>query len=496
MGDAVALETFARRFLGHYLTLSPSPLHRWLSEELGILPWRRGTMLNVLAPRGAAKSTWLSLALPLWCAVEGMEPYIVLTADTTDQAGKYLDAVRAELEGNEDLCKAYPHSAGVGPVWRGDRLRLPNGALFEALGTGMKIRGRRNRSERPSLIICDDPQNTEHMISALQRERSWEWLVKDVLNAGTPETNIVVAGTALHRECIVCRLQHTAGWRSRSFAAIVSWPDRMDLWKEWEATYNDHENPEREVAARAYYQANRASMDAGSAALWPEREDLYKLMCLRATIGSAAFASEKQGDPVNPDLCEWGNDYFDYPGFWFDQWPERLAIKTLALDPSKGKDSKVGDYSAYVRYGRDGAGYEYVEADVRRRATDAIVADGVEHVRQFQPDGFAVETNTFQELFVTEFRREGQRLRIDLPLYGLENTVNKIVRIRRLGPPLAQRRLRFKARSPGTALLIQQLRDFPVADFDDAADALEMSRRLAIELHNAKVGPGPSRLTA
>ena len=39
--------------------------------------------------------------------------------------------------------------------------------------------------------------------------------------------------------------------------------------------------------------------------LWPEHEDLYALMGLRATIGASAFASEKQGDPISPESCEW-----------------------------------------------------------------------------------------------------------------------------------------------------------------------------------------------
>ena len=44
---------------------------------------------------------------------------------------------------------------------------------------------------------------------------------------------------------------------------------------------------------------------------------------LKATIGNAAFASEKQGDPVNPEQCEWDASYFDYPGFCFEQWPQQ-----------------------------------------------------------------------------------------------------------------------------------------------------------------------------
>jgi predicted phage terminase large subunit-like protein len=209
-------------------------------------------------------------------------------------------------------------------------------------------------------------------------------------------------------------------------------------------------------------------------------------MCLRATIGNAPFASEKQGDPVNPEQCEWDASYFDYPGFWFEKWPEQLQIKTLSVDPSKGKDARSGDYSAFVRLGRDGNGYLYCEAELLHRPTPQIVADGVEHARAFQPEGFAVEINQFQELLAAEFQRVGQQEHVHLPIYGINNTTNKQVRIRRLGPYLAQRKLRFKSRSPGTALLIQQMKDFPVGDHDGGLDALEMALRLMIKLWNGR----------
>jgi predicted phage terminase large subunit-like protein len=221
--------------------------------------------------------------------------------------------------------------------------------------------------------------------------------------------------------------------------------------------------------------------------LWPERESLYDLMVLRATIGATAFESEKQNNPVDPSLCEWPEDYFTWPGFWFDQWPETLEIKTLALDPSKGKDARHGDYRAFVKLGRDLNRVMYVEADLRRTAMEAIVDEAVEFASTFGPAGFAIEINQFQELFVADIRRVAQREGVAVPVYGVNNQTNKLVRIRRLGPYLSQRQVRFKSRSPGTALLVQQLRDFPNGDHDDGPDALEMGLRLMIELFNKGV---------
>jgi predicted phage terminase large subunit-like protein len=221
--------------------------------------------------------------------------------------------------------------------------------------------------------------------------------------------------------------------------------------------------------------------------LWPEREDLYSLMVLRATIGAPAFESEKQNNPLDPSLCEWPEEYFTRPGFWFESWPEYLPIKTLALDPSKGRDAKHGDYRAFVKLGRDHNQTLYCEADLRRCNSEVIVAESVEYVKGFKPDGFAIEINQFQELFVAPIQEAARLADVTMPIYGINNTVNKEVRIRRLGPYLSQRLLRFKAKSPGTALLVQQLRDFPNGDHDDGPDALEGALRLMIELFNDRV---------
>lgn len=475
---------WARKYLGHYFTATPSRFHAWLSAELSGLHRKRGQRCNVLAPRGAAKTTWL-IAYVLFCIVSGLEPFIILTSDTSDQAEKYLDAIKTELEENDLLKADYPAAAGKGKVWRSDAIETRNGVRVEALSTGRKVRGRRHRQHRPTLMIVDDPQNLDHIISALQRARSWTWLTNDVSNAGEPATNIVVAGTALHQDCIVCRLQTTPGWRSSKFQAIISWPNRMDLWAEWERLLQNWDDDKREETALAFYLRQRQAMDAGAEVLWPDREPLYALMQLRATIGESAFSFEKQNDPTDPSSCEWAPQLF-LGNIWFDQWPAGLVVKTLFLDPSKGASDKQGDYSAFVRYGRDAAGVEYVEADLKRRSVDQIVADGVEHVRQWAPDGFGVEANTFQELFAPLFRAKAAELRVELPLYLITNITNKNVRIRRLTEPITQRKIRFRRGSPGTQLLVDQLRQFPNAEHDDGPDALEAARRLAVKLCNSR----------
>lgn len=263
-----AIADFAGRYLkaeqsdGSLAPLRPAcELHRWLVDRLDHFHERRGRRLCVLAPRGSAKTTWTTFVLPIHTALHRREPYILLTAETGDQARSYLEAIRRELDGNLELARDYPHVCGVGPVWRGDRLRLKNGVELAAIGTGGRIRGKKAGASRPSLIIVDDPQNKEHVLSELMRQRSWDWLTKELLPAGSPRTNVLVLGTALHRDGIVCRLQRTAGWESRVFKAIVQWPKRMDLWNRWQDILQDYDDPKREANALAFYQRNERKMN-------------------------------------------------------------------------------------------------------------------------------------------------------------------------------------------------------------------------------------------
>ncbi len=494
-GEPPGFAGWTARHLGHYFGLAPSPFHLWLRDALATLHRRRATRLNVRAPRGAAKSTWSTLAYPLWAALHAVERHIVITSDSSDQAEEFLQKVRLELEDNDSILSEYPHAAGKLAVSKVNRLVLRNGVKVDALGTGKKIRGRSNRQHRPSLIIVDDPQGPEHVVSEVKRTRSWDWLTRDAINAGSPQTNVIVLGTPLHPDGIVTRLQRTAGWGTKAWRSLPTWPDRMDLWSEWETLLNDWDNPDREAAARGFYEANRKEMERGAVVLWPERWPLYELMVLRATIGHAAFEAEMNDNPIDPASCEWPPEYLDWPGLMFEKWPERLEIRVVSIDPSKGKDAKHGDYSAIVSYGRSpNDGIEYVEADLARRSVDRICSDAARICAAFKPDLLVLETNGFQELLKVPLLAALKEQKVEVLVKGLDNTTNKNVRIRRLTVPLQRRKLRFRARSPGTQLLLQQMRQFPNADHDDGPDALEQGRRAAIEhLNGSHVNGGGKR---
>jgi predicted phage terminase large subunit-like protein len=477
---------WGRRLLPRHFIKPASAMHEWLGSQLDAFQRQRGMKVNVIGPRGSAKSTIATLCYVLRAALEGWEPYIWIVCDTKEQAQTHLENIKAELIDNAELMRAYPRAARAGRHWRATSIELANGAMIESFGSGQSIRGRRRGAERPTLIVCDDLQNDSHMVSAAQREASREWFHGTLLCAGTKETHIVNLATALHREALALELHAAAGWISARFASIESWPSDAALWERWEAIYCDAENVNAAEDARRFYEEHRAEMDAGAVVLWPAMEDLYTLMQMRVERGHVAFEREKQGSPVDPAVCEWPESYFA-DDIWFAEWPTELVVRAMALDPSKGRDARRGDYSAYVLLGMDRQGVIHVEADLARRPTPQMVADGVALAARFRPMAFGVEANQFQELLCGEFAAELARQGMShLVPAAIHNQTNKQVRIRRLGPYLSQRRLRFMSRSASTRLLVDQLRDFPAGAHDDGPDALEMALRLAEDVLHAQ----------
>lgn len=200
-----------------------------------------------------------------------------------------------------------------------------------------------------------------------------------------------------------------------------------------------------------------------------------ELEIARLDLGPRLYAQEHEAQFMQIELSEFSGEYFSGDDIWFDHWP-KLQAKVLALDPSKGKSDK-SDYSAFIALGLGLDGRIYIDADIQRRDVRTIGKAAARLAAWWQPAGFFIESNQFQELLEPEIRRGAMEIGYSdkLPLYLIENQQNKIIRIRsELTPYLSRRLLRFRRRSPGVRLLMNQLLEFPQGDYDDGPDALAL----------------------
>lgn len=467
-------------YLPHYgFGKAAADFHAELVAELGSLAARRNSKRAVVAPREGAKSTVITLGYVLYCAVEAAEPFTLILSDSADQAAEQLGHVRAELEGNERLAADYPAATGPGPKWQQRHVQLNNGAVIQAIGTGGRIRGRRAKQARPSLVVFDDVENNDSITSPAKRAKAWRWATREVIPAGSAGTNYLSVGSALHRDCVALQLGRLAGWTGSTYRAVHRWPERMDLWAEWERLATNWSDPDRAATAAAFYAARRPAMDAGAEVYWPERWPLHRLMERRAEIGAAAFDTEYQGVPSVEGLTEFPPEWFDdRPGLplWFDNWPhaEDTVYVAQSLDPSKGRTDRPSDFQAHVQGTYTRRGTLYVEGHMHREPAPRMVARSLDLART-RPGlrTLAVEDNEGLGLVQPEFERQAAERGMRVPLCAVHNLVSKASRIRWLATYLSRGQIRFR-RTRGTQILVDQLRDWPGGDHDDGPDALEI----------------------
>lgn len=465
-----SLIDWARKYLPVHASLPPCEMHRWLSRELALAIDRRGARIAVTSPRGTAKSTWVSVIYVLWCVVHHAEPFIVIASDSSEQSASMLSIVKYELENNRALATDYPEACGEGPKWTEKRVTTRNGIQIRAIGAGSRVRGLRARENRPSLIVIDDPEGDLSQYSSALREKVWSWFSKSIEKLGSPTTNIVVIGTLIHEECLVGRLAKQPGWVHKLYRSVVTWPERMDLWDQWEQLLD------RPEVSAAFREQHRAEMDAGASVLWPERESLEDLMRLRATGGRTAFAGEKQSEPVPPQAMRFDPTWFDGDDLWFDSPPEG-ALAFAAVDPCVGKVGTQGDLAAIVWcHWKRGDRHLYVDALLGRRPASKTNELLVDLAEQYRFQVIAYEANGLQGELGTDLANRLVQARLPTPVVPITHTTPKVLRIEQVGPFLSARHIKFRRGSAGAVALVRALKYFSVPKLEpyDGPDALQM----------------------
>lgn len=354
-----------------------------------------------------------------------------------------------------DLIEEHGHLFGVSLRKDGAALehwRLEQGGSLRAAGVGGSVMG----LGADVLIVDDYFRDLKMALSETQRAQLYQWYLSTASTRLSPDGAQIIVCTRWHKKdltgCVLAEAAETGEqWRVVSFPAIGS----------------------------------------DGAALWPEQWPIEKLQAKKRRYEVSGYPwiwdALYQQEPPDVLDAEWPSHYFDQ--IWCNQWPTEQHLCVVALDPSLGKNDK-SDYSAFVALAKGHDGCYYVDADLDRRPSRQIVDDGIEFVRRYRPDAFGCEAVAFQELLKEMFEEELPRAGLSMSRVFAIHTAESLgggrvppkrTRIRLLTPLLASGRIKIR-RSPGSALLVEQLQGFPSHRHDDGPDALEMAIRLCEEL--------------
>jgi phage terminase large subunit-like protein len=125
-----------------------------------------------------------------------------------------------------------------------------------------------------------------------------------------------------------------------------------------------------------------------------------------------------------------------------DQLPSSFEYQVVAIDPSMGKTEK-SDFQAVVFAGLSG-GKIWIDCRIVRLPPLELVGMTDGFCRMMEADHVGCETNGFQDVLMPLFNMHAERAGMPpLPMTPIINTKDKVIRINRVDPYLANQQLRF-----------------------------------------------------
>lgn len=406
-------EYFARAYLPDYCNLPPCQFHheqyaemRWIEDHGG------GIKEIIAAPRESAKSTLWNTIYVANNVLYAKKHYIVIVSDSSDQAEDDLKKVKEAIEDNEYILEDFGALKGK-TTWKTDAILTKNDVMVIARGSGKKIRGIKHKQYRPDLIVLDDIENDENVMSPDQRKKLMNWFTKVVTKAGSIDTDIVVIGTILHYDSLLNNLLGKPGYRRKKYKAVIKDSD-SPLWEDWTKLYTDLAKAQKTdpitgetlnvKEAREFYEAHKEEMNAGVELIWPEAKGIYFYKEALVNEGQAAYNSEFQNEPIDPFSSWITPDDFHY----YEDLPPLTVVKG-ALDPSLG-EGEESDPSAFCSVGKDENGYMYViESDAKRRSPDQQITDLFIKHSIFDYLEFYIEDVAFQAYLASNVQKESAK---------------------------------------------------------------------------------------
>lgn len=431
---AKTLTGFCLVYLSHYLDIEPASFHPELLNTLGD---HKEKMIEIIGFRGSAKSTFGSLALPIWAALEYPELYkfILPIADTGLQSAINIANIKNELENNPLIKQDYGEIKGEFVAdwtleseeeWQAKNMLLSNGVRILARSRGQKVRGLRHNQHRPKLIVVDDPEDLEWVRTKENRDKTERWLRGEVIPAIDELTGrLVVIGNQLHTDALMARLK-----RDKTFKQL-DYPLVRDGKITWLGKYPDQ--------AALDFQRDKVGLNAY------QREYLLKVV-------------PEEGADVHEDWIR-----------YYDKVPPEMenGLHGTGIDLAISK-KETADYTSMVSgssFVREGIPKIYIKPNpINARLSFHETIETTKAMAVSNPFGmFFVEDVQYQRAAIEEMERAL------LPVIAMRAGGDKRARLRAIAIYIQNGTIVFPR--TGCEDLIIQLLGFGVEEHDDLVDA-------------------------
>lgn len=426
-------------------------------------------------PRGHAKSGYMSNVFPVHQITFKKRHYILIVSETGGMSKAFVEWVADQLKFNQKLREDFGEMLSPSKMQNEqdnqEGFITHTGIKVQASSIGSQLRGSRNGAYRPDLVVLDDLESSKNTNTKELRDKNLHWFNSVIMPIGDiTRTSFVYMGTLVHGQGLLPHVLQRSDFDGRIYSAIVSEPERLDLWRKIDEILRDTENSNREEDSDKFYWNNKEEMDKGARTLWNERFTYFELMKIKVNVGSRAFASEYLNKPSDEDSCIFKKDYFVF----YDE--HKVDIRKLDIysfwDIAIGKN-KRSDYNAIVTVGRDRiTGVLYVlDAWAEKIPMHKALDVAMKKIKHWNPKMFGVETVQAQYDMYRQLKEKCMKEGIySTRILPVNPKGKKEERIEALEPLVENGYLRF---NKGHRLLTEQLELFGgQADHDDLPDAL------------------------
>ena len=395
----------------------------------------------VASPRSFLKSTTCSVEYPLRCAIFGHFKEILIVSNSEALAINFLRSIKTNIESNERILRHF--GARWSDKWTENHLILTNPRVsIRAIGWGAQIRG-----FRPDLIIMDDIESDETVISEDIRKKMKDWILKAAINSLTVDGSIIWVGTLINRVSLLYDWIH-------------------NLPEGWHGVFN-----------KAYIDG----IQEEGKELWPEVWTHKRLQARKAEIGSWAFSSEFMNEPIPQDGNRFNPSTFQY--FTDEDLKGKSTGMYIAIDPAFSEE-KTADFGVIMCILHDQEDNVYVYHMYRERTNSRKLIDEFKRIyKLYQPKirAVGIEANGPQKSFYDQLVNECMAQGIYAPFKKFTGAIHTAAGSKRSKPDrityMLQPRLEAKKiffRNDQYAL-IDELSLFPESKHDDASDCLAYS---------------------
>jgi len=427
----------------------------------------------IAAPRGHAKSTAITHAYLICKVIFREASYVVLVSDTEAQSVLFLADIKKELSENEKLMALF----GIEEIekWPKDTetdiiIRFVDGheARIVAKGSGQKIRGFKWGGKRPDLIICDDMENDELVMSKDRRDKLLKWFLNTLLPIRAKSGIIRIVGTILHEDSLLASLMPKETDKFCVTDGLVTYTTRESGW--YSRLYRAH-----------------PSVTDFSKILWPERhskEDLVAIRDMYIERGHPeGYAQEYLNQPLDETTAQFRRA--DFKEMTMED-REKTCHYYVGFDLAVTQET-YSDYSAFV-IGAVTESHDLLIKHViyERMDSERAVETLFELQAMYEPEVFCFEKGQIASSVMPFLKRRQDETGIYLNLYATASRNDKTQRVQSFRARARAGKVKVDMEAPWAQTYIDQLCSFPRTRRDDLVDA---SAQLGLVLNRMVEAP-------